>query len=380
MANKGALNLEDLEKDFIGGMKKPQEETDAGTTDTPSNDSEEEIKDEEQEEDQDILNEDESSSEGDDSDVEEDDNSEDSSDEDDSYEDDSEFDLDDWDDDSEDQDDEVEVKNEKPSTDFEALGKELGFENVKDEGSFKSSLSQLKTQIAELESKAEKAEIFDRLPEQLRDAVNLALEGGDYLNYLDVNSVDYSKIDPVDIFVDDVMNSFRDANGNVNEDEAYDYLDGLTDQEKKYRGLQIQRQLVSMQNAQSSKYKQEAKLRAQKRAAEIKEAVKGLNEVSGLKLSPKHKSELANSLMKGSVEKALLGDNFSQKDVAEAVFKIKYFDKIKNKLEQQTKSSTKKETIKSLTNSNVKRNNRQTDAKPKTRSGFDLYMENLMGK
>lgn len=284
------------------------------------------------------------------------------------------FDLENWDDSDDDDSDQPDADT-TPTMDFESLAKELGTESIKDEASLKGYLSEMKSKVATLEEQAKQLEKFKELPENLRDAVELAQEGGDYLDYLGVNSINYDAVDPVDLLVDDVMATFTNANGEVDEDSAYNYLDQLTEEEKVYRGNQLKKSYKSKQEYQNAQIKARVNQQKIAKTRRNKEAVDSLNEVSGLKLTNKHKSELFEALNSGSVEKAILGPKAKDpKALAEAIFKVRNFDKLKQKAEQMAKTSTKRKILKDTTNSSVNRQGRKAEPDSKPKSGIDAYL------
>lgn len=272
-----------------------------------------------------------------------------------------------------------------PSIDFTELGKTLGLENIDSVDTLKEHFNELKSKTSSLEEKAKRAESLNNLPDALKEAVEVALEGGDYLSMLNVSSVDYATINPITLLEDDVIRMFTDETGTVDYNGAEDYLSILTDAEKIYKGRQIKNQLVSMQSNQKAYIKQKAEQAKADKEASIKNAVGSMQAVSGFKVTTKHKDELNSILKNANKETAsLFGaiDNtgkINYNTLAESVFKARYFDKVKQYLETTTRSSTKKEVIKDLTNSNIKKAPKRQEPTIK-KEGLDLYLANMMGE
>lgn len=283
--------------------------------------------------------------------------------------------IDDWDDAPE-----ADVTPEK-TFDFSELGKALNDETIKSQEDVISRMQELKTKVSELEKIKDSA--LDDVPEDLKKAIELSKSGADYLNYLGISSVDYAQVDPVELFEYEVTQMFTDKDGNVNEEKLSEYLDNLPEVDKELRGRQIQKQYIAEQQSRKEQFAQEAQRKRAESDVQLQKVLSSTEAIAGFKLKPSHKKSLYEDITSGKMMKELFYGKDGKYDfqkVVETAFKAKNFDKIQNHLRQQVRSSTKKEILNDVTNSNVKSPPQQPNAAPKTKSALDSYLESLMPK
>lgn len=267
------------------------------------------------------------------------------------------------------------------SFDFSKLSNDLGFEvKGKDDlvSRFKELNEQLKSKEAELESAS------SSIPEDLKGAIKLAKDGGDYLEYLKISSVDYNNIDEVELFEYEVSQLFTDSKGNVDTEGLEEYLDSLSDVDKKLKGRELKSQYVQKQQATIAQLERQA---AEKKATAdkaLKQAVDSMNNVAGFKVNPSQKSKLFNDISTGKMVSSLFYDkngNYDFNKIAENYFKILNFDKIQNFYKQRVKANTKKEILNETTNSNVtaKQELANPGSNTRSQSPLDSYLAALKG-
>lgn len=289
------------------------------------------------------------------------------------------------DDDSEDVswDDYVDAKNVEEETkspiNWLEVGKALNIsDEVKSQEDVAKYVSTLKSTIDELKAKPT---LDDTIPVELREALEIAKSNGDYLSYLDVASVDYSQIDPIEIFEDEAAELFYNQDGTFRQVEYDDYLDGLSETDKLLRGKQIQRELVAIQNEQKHQIKQRAAYQKADSLKKLERTLDNFEKVGDYKVTPKVKKQMYTELASGDFTK-LLGINDSGNHNWEVLlgnyFKARYFDAIDNYNRKGAKTETLRSVTKDLTNSTVTRNNKvdnPTETREKKISGVDLYLQ-----
>ena len=208
----------------------------------------------------------------------------------------------------------------------------------------------------------------DSLPSELKKAIDLASKGGDYLEYLKVNTVDYSSADPVELYEDYVIDSAADKDGNVDSEKVNEYLNGLDDFEKRLRGQDLQRRLVAEQKRRSVEIEQEAVRTKEKYDTELKSVLRGFNEIDGFKVDDNHRRELFEWISSGGIMKDLFYTADGQFDAAKAAkvaFRNKYYDKLDTYHKTKIRNATKREVLKDITNQQMTTPSKFADPTPK---------------
>lgn len=266
----------------------------------------------------------------------------------------------------------------KPQIDISALSETLGFSGVK-------SQDELVTKIKELQSGSNPALNTSGLPDHLVEAIQIARSNGDYLAYLGVTSVDYSKMDPEDLFEDQVEDLFYDDKGNFDEDGYYDYIDSLNEKEKKLRGRQIQKELIASQERSKEQLKQLAINRRNEELRVIQNELNSIKDLNGFQIKDHIKKEVFEDFATGKYKENLgivtrTGGQDFKKSI-ETYMKAKYFDAFKQFLETKIKNSEKRSVHEELSNSSItstpKLENPVNSKKPE---GVDAYLMDIMSK
>lgn len=274
--------------------------------------------------------------------------------------------IDNWDSDSiSDPDPKTPVKDEV----YLELGKAVGLEEIKSKDEFINRVKEWKEGL-EKAQKEEKS-ILESIPEDLVKAVELAKQNGDYLSYLGVSSVDYSKVDPIDLYEAYVEDSLANPDGTVDYEKVDEYLDSLSDVDKELRGKQLKAQYIETQNAKKAYLQTQAEESRIRKERLVKEAVDKLDVVNGFKVSPSHKQELYNDLISDPFKDYRKGDSFDYEKMVKDRFIIKYYEKLDRFRQTQIKNGVKREMLNELTNPQVTKPG--TVAAPKTKKeGYSL--------
>lgn len=257
------------------------------------------------------------------------------------------------------------------------LGKVLGIEKV-------SSKAELVTAISQLKAEAEKAKGPDatEIQPELLKAIEISKKGGDYLEYLKVTSVDYSKADPVALYEDYVIDQLTDANGQVDEDQVNDYLDNMKDSEKKLKGIELQKRLVYEQQRKAADIVAEATRKKEEQDAKLRAALGHLQDVDGFKVSDSHRKEVFGWVT-GKMMKDLFYDQNGELDpvkVAKVGFRNLYYEKLDAYQKNKIKNATKREVYADITNAQITTPSSPTN--PTTKKGYDIsdYISSLEEK
>lgn len=254
------------------------------------------------------------------------------------------------------------------------LGSALGLEKVE-------SKEDLIKAASELAQKAKGPDTSDVHPELLK-AIELSKKGGDFYEYLKITSVDYSKADPVALYEDYVIDQLTDAQGNVNEDEVNDYLDGMKDSEKRLKGIELQKRLVYEQQKKVADIEAEAIRKKEKQDADLKAALGNLQEVDGFKVSDSHRKQVFSWVTSKMMKDLFYGPdgNLDPVKVAKVAFRNLYHDKVHSYQANKIKKATMRDIYADVTNAQIKAP--ATSPNPTSKKGYDIsdYISSLEEK
>jgi hypothetical protein len=256
-------------------------------------------------------------------------------------------------------DDEIEVVKEETPYDFAELGKALEFGEIKTKDDLISKTREIKQQLQELQK--QKDSLYAGLPEDLKRDIELAKQGVDVKAIRALSSIDYTKVDPISLFEQDVVRMYTDpATGKVDNDKVDAFLDRYTDDQMEFEGKKIQQQYVNYQQQELSRLEREASQRRQEADKQLKQAISSVDSISGLKVKDNVKNDLYGELSHGKFRPLLeaFTNNQGQVDYRgafEAAYKIKYFDKVTTHLTEKAKNSGKKEVYNQITNAQIRK-------------------------
>lgn len=219
----------------------------------------------------------------------------------------------------------------------------------------------------------QKAESIGTLPEDLAKAVEIANIGGNYLEYLNVTSVDWAKEDPIVLYENYIIDRFSDEQGNVNTDKVDSLLDKMDENEKELRGRELQSQYIMLQKQQKQNIESQAMQKKAQFEQSVKSALDAFDNVAGFKLSPSHKAELYKEIVSGND----LRHNDLKSRVEMAALR-KYWSKMDEYRKTQIKNATLRQTLEEATF--PKLNSSSSPAAPTNASnkyGIDDYVKEL---
>lgn len=259
---------------------------------------------------------------------------------------------------------------EQPSVDiYSDLGKAVGLDKVKTKEDLINGIGELKEKLNALNEKQNS--VFSDLPENLAKAVELAKNNGDYLTYLGLSTVDYEKIDPVDLYEAYVEDSLTDSAGNVDYEKVDEFLDSLSDTDKEIRGKQLKATYVSEQNQKKAYLEAQATEQKARKESAIREALDKLDAVNGFKVSPAHKQDIYQDLVSDPLKDYRKNGSLDYNKLARDRFIIKNYEKLDRFRQTQIKNATKREILDEITSPQIVRTG--TVAAPEqTKKGYSL--------
>lgn len=249
------------------------------------------------------------------------------------------------------------------SVDLTPLAKVLG----------KEELKQVEDAVKEIEEIKKKAEIVGTLPEDLGKAIEIARLGGNYLEYLGVSQIDWGKEDPVVLYENYVEDQFFDPKTNlVDYEKADKLLDSISDDEKEFRGKELQKAYIAHQKSQKDLILNQAKNAKAQFESTVRETVNSLTDINGYKLNPAKKAEL--------LEFVLSGNDLKESDVKTRVvnaFVKKYFTQLDKYMKTQVKNATQRKMLEEAQLPSVKPSTETVEVSPKKGYGLNEYLEDL---
>jgi hypothetical protein len=265
--------------------------------------------------------------------------------------------------------DEVEVKKETPKSDFNfsELGSALELGEIKSKEEFITKTSEIKSKLKALEEAP-----LAGLDDEAKEVIKVMKSGGNWKDYLSSNLIDYTKVDPVQLFGDTFLDNatripkyFTD--GKFDPAKAEEALEALQESYKEYEGMRIAQSLNGIQKQRQAEHraKAEAKLvHAEKTLSAATQNLKELLPVEsyGIKFEPKHSAEMYQGITSSKLTKQYLGVNyetlvaqgFDMAGLTATIASRHYLEKMIKHKSQNSKAEAKKEILALTQNAQIK--------------------------
>jgi hypothetical protein len=257
---------------------------------------------------------------------------------------------------------------ETPKFDFSNLGSALGLKDVKGQDEVVAEFSKIKTKLKELEDSP-----LSGVPEEFREVVEVAKRSGEsWKDYLSESIIDYSKIDPQQLFEDDfykraINNPRFHTDGKFNEQLVQDALEAMPDSVRWYNGQQIQQALIHQQAARKQEIRARAEAKRENAEKSLSQATKSLQEILpveryGIKFEPKHSSQIYEGISNSTLTKKHFGMSFDDlvrsgadmKAVTRTATLAEFGEKMLKFKSQASKVEAKKEILDKTQNAQIK--------------------------
>ena len=244
---------------------------------------------------------------------------------------------------------EVEAGETKPAeVDFKSIASELGFEAATKE--------ELIEKVSEVKAKAEAPDALADLPDNLKEAITIAKQDGDYLEYLGLTSVDYDAYDNAVIVQNHYANVLRDANGNVDTEKLEMMMDSMTEAEIDVKGIELKQSYKAARDQRSNAIKEKAARERQEADRQLKSTLDSLTDHRGFKLNSTHKKQLYDGISSGDMISQMFNGPDGKPDmnkVVRAYSDFLFADKQNKFLRQQASTQAKKEVLNRLSNKQI---------------------------
>jgi len=185
--------------------------------------------------------------------------------------------------------------------DYAFLGKELGFEEVKNKEQF---LERYKKDV----SKA-KEDALEGIPDALKQAVSFAKEGGDYMALIDATSIDYDKVSNRELVESVNAKYFQDEDGNFDKEAFNDWLDSEGKAKTSMMADQIRGELKRDQSSKVNAIRDRAFKEKEKMNAELKVELDKIDAIGGVKLSSVQKETMYRDTVSGQAMEEMFYEN-----------------------------------------------------------------------
>jgi hypothetical protein len=202
------------------------------------------------------------------------------------------------------------VQEVQATVELKRLGSALNLE-VKSEEELVTKVTEQLTKLKELESLS-----LDGIPDQLKQAVEIAKKGGDWLAFAGANSLDAKNIDAVELFERQYEKEnaarFKNPDGTIDYAKLDEEIDSISPGMKQMQGQMLKNQIVQRQQQQQNAILAQVAQQQEKFQKNLGEAAKDLasllpKEVFGITIEPKHSSYFYEGITNGSLIKKHLG-------------------------------------------------------------------------
>ncbi len=268
--------------------------------------------------------------------------------------------------------------------DFEKLGSALKLEGVKSESDLVTKINEYKTKLQEFET--QKAATFEGLPDELKEVLDLAKKGGDWKSYMGASTVNWNKVDPEQLWENELSTFYRKADGSFDQEGYESALDATPKSVKLMEGSRIIQQRVAEQQQFKNQQINQARIRKEESDKALAQATRKLGELLpfeeyGIKFESKHSDYLFNGISNGALlQKHFLTDNgqYDMKKVARTIALAEYGDKMIKHQAEKAKIAGKKEIL--HTTQNVQLDGSRRSAAPDAGSEKQLTPSEKMAK
>lgn len=258
---------------------------------------------------------------------------------------------------------ETEVVSETPPVvDFKKIGSALELGEIKDENELIAKVSSLKTQKGE------------ELPNEIKEALELAKRTGDWRPYLREHLVeqDFSRLKPEEIYEEQIfaeaqnIPEWKNPDGSINEEAVYAYIDSIPKPQRIFQGKQIQQQLVATQQARKAQIVRQAQERIEVADKSLGTATKSLNEILpfeqyGIKFESSHASKIYEGVTSSKLTKKHLGISYEDlvkngadmKALTATIAKAEYAEQMLKFKSKNSATQAKKELLSKTQNAQI---------------------------
>ena len=210
--------------------------------------------------------------------------------------------------------------------------------------------------VSEYKAKAESPDPTSTLPENLKEAIKIAGEDGNYLEYLGVTSVDYDAYNSLALVKGHYEQIFTNVNGVVDTDMLEMKMDGMSDADIEIEGQTLRSQYKGMQTQKADAIKAEANRNRELADKNLRKVLDDTKEIDGFNLSPTNKKQLYDDITSGDMISEMFhgtDGKIDQLKVLTAYSRHKFGDKQRAYLRQKISTEATKKVLDKIGNKNI---------------------------
>lgn len=258
---------------------------------------------------------------------------------------------------------------EEEDPDVSKAAEALGFEGVKTKDQL---LDKYKKDLERA-----KEDALEGIPDNLKEAVQFAKDGGDFMEMLDATAIDYDKVSNRDLVEAQVQKYFLDEDGKLDREALEDWFESEGKAKINMRADQIRNEQKRDQQVKIQMIKDKAQKERERLNSELKSELEKIDQIGGVKLSPSQKESMYRDTVSGQAMEELFYENgrISNKKLAQNLFKVRMFEKAIQVAKTSAKNDGKREVIAKATNAKVKRPSEKPVAKVKKVDPLDQFFE-----
>jgi len=244
--------------------------------------------------------------------------------------------------------------------DFKSLASEVGFEA--------ESKDDFVNKVNEIKAKADAPDPMANVPDNLREAIKIANQDGNYLEYLGVTSVDYDAVPDLDVVQSHYSQMFAKPDGSVDQDMLEMKMDGMTDADIQVEGRTLKAQYKSQQDSRKAQIEADTTRNREQADKSLRVALDLVKEQNGFKYSPSNKKQLYDGITSGNMISEMFHGDDGKMDynkVIKAYSNHKFGDKQIQYLKQQISTKATKKVLDKLSNKQIEPKVGLPDATPK---------------
>ncbi len=260
-----------------------------------------------------------------------------------------------------------------PEFDFSELGKSIGFEEVKTKDEFVSKVKELKA--------------LEGVPDNFKQALEIAKKGGDWQSFLGVSQVDYASVDSVDLFKNELYRTIKGLPENAQktkEELELQYNEALGNYapiQQRLEGDKMKKGYLDWQRQETARIQHEAAQKKQVADQRIKETIDKIEDINGFKLKSTHKAKMYDYITSGQLQKDLFSqEGYNYEALAEIAFTRNFGKKANEFLWNKAKTAGTKEVITELTNPQITKPAEKVQPETKEVHPLEAWLQQLRAK
>lgn len=241
---------------------------------------------------------------------------------------------------------------------YEKLGSALKLEGVKSESDIVAKFNEIQTKLQTLETT--KAATLEGVPDDLKEVLDLAKNGGDWKSYMGASSVNWNDYKPAEVFEHEFskLPQFTNPDGSFNETAYNDAVDAISEGQKLYEGNRIIQQKINEQQQFKQRQIQVAQQRKEEKDRELVKATMNLSEMLpfnkfGIKFDAKHSDYLFKGISTGQLlNKHFLNESgdYDMSKITKTIALAEYGEKMVKFQAEKSKTAAKKEILQQTQN------------------------------